>query len=246
MNDINYIVFIAIVVVLILLTMVTGIVYLAQKALREKDANLFKRIIETQELEQERIGRDLHDEIGPKVAGIASMMAVFQHKSEKPQEIETIGKYLAELRKEIRSISHNLVSPTFKQMGLVNALEDLCSKLETPGISVNFSVASDFQKIKEFESFQIYRIATELILNAIKHSGGSVIKVRLYQDVKHFTLSVMDNGNGVIEVINERSGLGIQSIRSRIDYFEGGLHFKQVNPKGINALVSIALKKLVK
>ena len=123
--------------------------------------------------------------------------------------------------KEVRTISHNLLPPSLKDFGLTIALEDLCHKIEQSGQNITFSSFQMNERIELVLELGLYRIAQELINNAIKHANASEIHVQLINHGDMLMLMVEDNGTGFSVKEVDEKGIGLRNIGSRVKSLKG-------------------------
>ncbi len=188
------------------------IVYYTQQKLKEKQAQLYKAVIEAQELEQQRIGRDLHDEVGPLLTLLKFSLEKYGDETQESKEL--ITKAIA----NVRSAAHNLMPPDITKYGLVSSLEKLCqnfnSKTKT---DISFVARITEIKIHNWYNIHLYRIVAELITNALKHAEANQIVVQLKVKDHHLQISIMDDGIGLDGSKSDlNDGIGWQNIKHRL------------------------------
>ena len=249
MTDLTYIALVAVLVICLLGIITTTVVLLNRRALRKKDRETFNKLLETQAAEQERIGRDLHDSLGPHLAGIQALLQS-KIREDMPQTkpwIEQSTQLLDSAIEQLRSISHNLVSLEFKEQGLEKALQSLCERLTTTKQNIAFVCQIDTQTITETKAQQVYKIAAELLLNANKHSKATSISLSLKQVNDMLLLACQDNGCGMIPSslsTHKQIGSGLQNIKTRVQYLSGQMDISDAEPQGTRVQVQMPLSLL--
>jgi len=95
-------------------------------------------------------------------------------------------------------------------------------------------------KIKE----NFYRIFQEALNNAVKHSGATVVDVLLKQDANFLALEIRDNGRGFTRINpgTEDHGLGLYTIRERVELLGGIIRIKSSDKIGTNIFIEVPLK----
>lgn len=178
-------------------------------------------LVVAREEERRRIRRDLHDGLGPALAGVAfGIDAVRNTLSRNPQE--TDGS-LAQLKREVqvaiadvRRLVDNLRPPALDQLGLVPALEEYAARLSERGaleVSVCAPVLPNFPAAVEVAA---YRIATEALTNAARHSGGGRATVAFGLADGTLRLEVLDDGVGLPTQHDPRGhGVGLAAMAER-------------------------------
>lgn len=191
------------------LGLVTSSVAVALQATQYRDA-----IVSTREEERRRLGRELHDGVGPVLTGVI-LTADAARRLAPTDGVRTAG-LLDELRQqataavdEIRRLATQLRPPVLDSLGLVGALEQHATMLAPLVVSVSGSVGS----LPAAVEVAAYRIATEALTNVVHHSSASAATVSLRSAPSGLRLVVEDNGrphNG-----SWVSGVGLTSMRER-------------------------------
>ena len=107
-------------------------------------AGVSGKLIEAQEQERRRIARELHDDIGQRLALLAIELAQLQQRSSYPSEFpERIGKLqllTSEIAADIQSLSHELHSSRLQYLGLAAALRGFCQEFsQQQKVEVHFN-----------------------------------------------------------------------------------------------------------
>lgn len=192
----------------------------------QKEVEVMQAMIDGEELERKRIARELHDGIGSKLSALKIMLNRIQPNT-NTREIIQINELLSTSINELRQVSYNLVPESLSNLGLVNALSDLCHLLHSDTIKIEFQTFGISHDIPVSIQINIYRIVQELINNALKHSECSEILVSCTQNENTFFISVEDNGKGFnIENLNAKSGLGLKNLKSRVEMLKGVYNFE--------------------
>lgn len=178
-------------------------------------------LVAAREEERRRIRRDLHDGLGPALAGIAfGLDAARNTLAANP---EATAATLAELKAEVhasiadvRRLVYELRPPALDQLGLVPALEQYAARLAERGvldISVSAPVLPPLPAAVEVAA---YRIATEALTNAARHSGARHTSVSFTVNDANLRLEVADDGVGLPARRDSRgTGLGLAAMAER-------------------------------
>jgi glucose-6-phosphate-specific signal transduction histidine kinase len=199
--------------------------------------HLARRNIEIQELEKQRISRELHDEFGQQLTALKTNAQILTNV----KEAESSEKYLA----KINSISDdlycslkNMVSilrPTLlDQFGLRVSLEDgdIKEAVVNAGIHYTCNIDIDEKLIADEVAIAIYRISQEATNNTIKHAQAKNISIVLNQLNDLISLSIEDDGIGYdLNAIEHKSGHGLSIIKERVISLGGVL---KINSEKIN------------
>jgi two-component system, NarL family, sensor kinase len=169
-----------------------------------------QHIVELREEERRRIRRDLHDGLGPALAGV--VFGLDAARNSLARDPAGVDAALAELKTElqasigdVRRLVYDLRPPALDQLGLVPALEEYAARLgERGALQVSVS-APPMPELPAAVEVAAYRIATEALTNAARHSGALSTFVTFDVTDVQLRLSVVDDGGG----INGHRGTGI-------------------------------------
>jgi PAS domain S-box-containing protein len=206
-------------------------------------------IHEAQEQERFRISRDLHDGLGQLLTGISYSL----QQSETSREI---GSYTAEMLQtqintaiqESKNIAQNLTPIVLKDFGLPAAIENLVQRsnqLDQTFFSFN-SYSFDARIDTRLEK-SLFRICQEAVNNIMKHAEASKATIELYKVEDMIVLVVEDNGKGFDPKTTDRndqvSGVGLISMKERVDAFGGEFTIHSEPGKGAELLVEMPCRK---
>lgn len=212
-----------------------------QKALITEKEKGLKAIISVTEQERKRISKDLHDGIGQKLTalrfGLINLKAKFSDK-DLQAEVDGIAKEFSQSAEELRHISHQMMPRALMEQGLVQALEDLMeSTFKYSEIDYSFDYFKVEKRYNEQIEVSMYRIAQELLNNALKHAQASEIHLQLMELEGSLILIVEDNGKGFKDAQNK--GQGLYNIKSRLDVLKGIVNYEPGPQTGMLATVKI-------
>ncbi|TZF86317.1 tetratricopeptide repeat protein (plasmid) [Pedobacter sp. BS3] len=177
-----------------------------------------KAVFDGEQQERIRIARDLHDSIGQMLSVVKMNLSTAENTDNKT--LQLVDKTIA----EVRNISHNLI-PEELNFGLVNAIEDMCSKINTGDQPcVKLHIAPDIRGIKFLRQneLSIYRIVQEVLGNMLKHANATEITLEIEKINQNIQISIKDNGQGFdTEKISQSNGLGWKNISARVNLLDG-------------------------
>lgn len=216
---------------------ITTFVYLANRKIFAKE--LERRILEidykrkigaeisfAQEKERERIAKDLHDEIGNKLAVLnfnlhllKSSETVAAEHSELISQLIYVNKSATE---SSRKIVHDLMPPVLENYGFEEAVRRLVNNFKNNlEIQLLFNNL-DFSVAKNEYALQLYRILQELLSNTVKHSDATKVEISFFDRNKTAYCKFLDNGRGFdMNGTNKKNSFGLKNIRSRIEMLNG-------------------------
>ncbi len=214
--------------------------------------NMLEASVESQEIVRRQIGGDLHDDIGTLLSATRLSLAQVgkQLKIAKIDydQFEHVNQLLLEAMTNVRSISKDLMPSTLDEFGLVVALRDLVSKFEkNQKIKVLFnneSTISDEFVIEKKKELVFFRVAQELLNNAIKHAKATEVMILLKVSFENLILIVQDNGVGfdINQIKNDpQKGLGLKNIEGRMSVIDGDVNFESTIGEGSITMISVKL-----
>lgn len=203
---------------------------------KERDMQLesIRALLEGEEKERSRIARDLHDGLGGMLTSLKlklSPIAEVNKWERTPEKLSRIAVPIDNTLEELRRISRNMAPPTLMQFGLEVALNDLCQSLGTDGTKIEFQPIGIQSTIQEKDQLVIYRIAQELLTNAVKHAEATHVLLQCSQNNHLFLLTVEDNGKGISSGSNIK-GMGLKNIEHRVRYMNGRMDISAERGKG--------------
>ena len=160
---------------------------------------LLRASLLSQEKERNRIGKDLHDEVGVMLTTAKMYLNHLSADKEekefyrlKNKTVELMGETIASMRR----ISHGLRPVVLERLGLENAVSNLVDQIEGSGaLSVSFSAELQEGMDKEFQ-LNWYRIIQELINNTVKHARATHISLHLQANGDEVTLHYEETASG--------------------------------------------------
>lgn len=167
------------------------------------------RVLAAQENERLRIARELHDEIGQTLTAVALRAEhAAQRAGNEHPELAELAETVQRSLGDVRRISLELRPGALDELGLVNALISLCTRVsDQSGIRVHRALQAPAPEMSPEVELAIYRIAQEALTNVMRHSHASEATVSLGCESGDLVLSVTDDGRGLPVQINEGGGL---------------------------------------
>ncbi|MGB7116522.1 MAG: sensor histidine kinase [Anaerolineales bacterium] len=184
--------------------------------------------------ERNRLARDLHDGVKQQVFATAMQLGTARALIE--QDAKAAEKHLDEAEQlarqaqtELTAIIRELYPATLESKGLAPAIEeqiDDWSRLNK--ISVKVRISDDCSLAKEVEQ-TIFRVTQEALSNIAKHSQATHVEVELACDQNEVSITISDNGKGFDVDTVEGKGVGLRSMRERVEAL-GGDFMVESNP----------------
>ena len=201
-------------------------------------ANVSRKLIEAQEQERTRIGRELHDDIGQRLALLAIELQQLHEDSLSLPEVRSrmgeLQKQISEIATDIQSLSHELHSAKLEYLGIAAAMRGFCKEFaEQQKVEIDFNAHDVPSPLSPEISLCLFRVLQEALHNSAKHSGVRHFEVRLWGTSDEIHLTVKDSGAGFDrEAAKESRGLGLISMEERLKLLKGTLSIESQPKRG--------------
>jgi two-component system, NarL family, sensor histidine kinase UhpB len=173
-----------------------------------------RRALAAQEAERKRIALELHDEVGQTLTAIALRAErAAGDPASQPDALAEIAEQVLRSLEDVHRIGRELRPEALDDLGLVNALIALCSRLDRPGsLRVRRELEWDLPALSAERELVIYRVAQEALTNVLRHAQASQVTVSLRATAGEVVLEVRDDGRGL--PVHVREG-GLTGMRER-------------------------------
>jgi PAS domain S-box-containing protein len=196
-----------------------------------------KQVLEAEERERMRLGRDIHDGLGQELTGIHFKVQALQSAIGK-QNFSAAKNLAREVQdlvvksvSTIRDLSRGLTPLILLNEGLNESLNSLVEHTgSTCPVKVSFQ-GDPITGLTVDEQRQFFYIAREAINNAVKHSGAAAIEVRLKSTPQGCELTIKDDGRG-FDPGKIKRGLGMNTMQYRSDIINGELEIRSRRGEG--------------
>jgi len=197
-----------------------------------------RKLVESQEQERTRIGRELHDDISQRLAMLTvevdDLSETFPvSPSERNARLGTLRQRLVDISTAVQALSQQLLSSNLDVIGLPAAMRGFCRDFAV-GRKVDIQFESDEISCSPPDdvSLCLLRILQEALHNAAKHSRVRQFDVRLACSNNELDLWVSDQGTGFdLERAMKSGGLGLTSMRERVRLINGTISIDS-KPRG--------------
>jgi PAS domain S-box-containing protein len=218
-----------------------------RKRAEEALSTIGRRLIEAHEEERTWIGRELHDDINQKLAMLAIEMDAWKQEASRDKFSEHLShaqKRIMDLSMDVQALSHRLHSSKLEYLGLVVAAGSFCKEVsEKAKVDVQFSHSAVPSTMPKDVSLCLFRVLQEALQNAIKYSGVTHFHVNLRGTSDGVELTVSDDGKGFDEHEEfSRQGLGLISMRERLQMVHGALEIKTQTGAGTTIFARVPLQ----
>jgi PAS domain S-box-containing protein len=199
---------------------------LMMRDVTEKMANEkanFLAAFAAEEKERARFSRELHDGLGPLLSTLKIYLEIHYSNPSDPEIRNRIDQTLNESIKTVKEVSNNLSPYILDNMGLTKAIRSFIEKVKFgTNLEINFNSNLENRLSNEME-ISIYRFASELVNNTLKHAQATKIDLRIEPHNKELTIYYHDNGKGfdLVDPNIKTKGIGLHNMKSRIQHLGG-------------------------
>lgn len=216
--------------------------------LKKKDIEIEKErkklltsFINGQEMERQRLSRDLHDSLGQSILAVKIKLQQLNglEYAKDQSIIQEIQKLLAETIQEIRVISNDLMPPVLETFGIEEALQNLFKEtMKQSGIQFSFRIENISHELAREHQIYIYRIFQEIVNNILKHSFAHAVEIHIFEHQSQLIIEVNDNGRG-FDMNHVSKGNGLININERVELLSGHWHINSQLGKGTQIHIEI-------
>ncbi|MCP3955882.1 MAG: response regulator, partial [Desulfobacterales bacterium] len=213
--------------------------------------SLTQDLLKAQELERQRIARELHDNVAQNLGALKlSFETLFDKNPEVSAEIrQTVAEFsvrLSDAISKVRNMSYNMQPLSLEQLGLSHAVDSFCDDYaQTSSMSVDCSYAG-FEKLTlNFDTqINIYRFVQEAMNNVHKHAAARNVKVRLIVSHPDLIIRIEDDGKGfdvknrMAQALHEKR-MGLRSMQERVTLLNGHLEIQSQKNRGTKIVARI-------
>ena len=196
-----------------------------------------------QEAERRRVAQELHDEIGQTLTAVTiqAERAADGDPALAPQALGRVADAVRGSLDEVRRIARELRPEALDDLGLVNALIALCTRVGAEdGPLVKRELQGKLPALSSDVELVVYRIAQESLTNALRHSDAGSATVSLAADAHTLTLRVVDDGKGMPAQLPGGTA-GIAGMRERALLVGGRLSIESRPGKGTEVRLEVPL-----
>ena len=241
---------------LFLLVLIVSIIFYTKKLAKEKEINhsqklkeiaqqeelkITKAILEGEEKERERVGKDLHDGLGGMLAGVKINFSAWASQNLEPENKQNFNQILNQLDHsvtELRNIARNLMPESLLKFGLETALKDLSEFYTRKDLHIDFQPIDINTNLPLAVQINIFRIVQEILANAVKHSEAENILLQCSQSEKVFLITIEDDGKGFSQDSSQTKSMGLHNLKTRVDYLKGTM---EINSDDEGTAINIEL-----
>jgi signal transduction histidine kinase len=202
-----------------------------------------RRLVTLQEEERRRIRRDLHDGLGPALAGLTFTIDAARNLApsdlaEADELLASAGEQTQTLIADVRRLIYGLRPPTLDELGLIASLRPLVSRVSSPRTRLVVDAPDPLPQLEAAVEVSAYRIVQEALTNVSRHAHATNCTIQLALEPMALLIEVSDDGCGFTE---HRIGVGLNAMRERAAELGGTCEI--VSAPGAGTTVSVRLPR---
>lgn len=206
-----------------------------------------RKLLSISEETQQRIGRELHDDLGQHLTGVAFMSEVLFQKlkdarSDEMQDAAKITALVNEAMSRTRLLAHGLYPAELSEKGLCRMMGKFAEHMEgIYQIECDFFCQPGCQIDDPDVAINLFRITQEAVTNAVKHGHAKHIALRLTTSLSdRLQVEILDDGCGIADAnAKEGSGLGMRTMRYRAELIGASFEVAARDSGGTRVAVSL-------
>ena len=209
---------------------------------RERMRWLTRQVVTAQEEERHRVSQELHDEAGQALTALKITLDLLHSDLQLPpgplrEQIESATDLADNTMENIRLLARGLRPPELDAVGLDGTLEGFCREFaELTRLSIDYA-GLEIPGLPDTVNISMYRFVQEALTNVAKHAQANRVLVELRRDADTVSLSVTDDGRGLVPSIETPEspypkGIGLLGMQERFEVLGGRLEIKSKPGEG--------------
>jgi signal transduction histidine kinase len=188
-----------------------------------------EQVVTAREEERSRLSRELHDNIGPTLAGtrlqVESVRATLPPDYAGIALLDRAVEGIDEALRTLRRVVHGLRPPELDALGLSGALKELAVFLSGPSLRVETALPQDLTLLSKRVEVAAYRIVAEALTNVVRHAQATRAEITVRLDDGCLLVEVTDNGTGVPADAGKH-GMGMRFMAQRAREIAGTFSYR--------------------
>jgi signal transduction histidine kinase len=183
-----------------------------------------EQVVTAREEERSRLSRELHDNVGPTLAGTRMQIEVFRTKlpADFPAThvLDRAVQGIDDALRTLRRVVHGLRPPELDALGLSGALRELAVFLSGPSLKVEATLPTDLAPLSKQVEVAAYRIVAEALTNVVRHAQATRAEITMTLVDGRLEVEVCDDGVGVPPNPG-KNGMGLRFMAQRAQEIAG-------------------------
>lgn len=211
----------------------------------EHQKELLTTQIEIQSQTMQKLGREIHDNIGQKLtlASLYTQQLAFENKAPNITEnIENISNIINQSLVELRELSKTLTNNFIDNNSIYDLIKAECDKINgLKACEINFEINDENLDISYQLKVILFRIIQEFTQNSMKHSKCKNIAIILNRNENELDLTINDDGIGFNQDDQVINGIGLVNMQKRIKILNGTYNLKSIIDTGTELKVKLPI-----
>ena len=211
-----------------------------------REQKLLETKLQAEEEQRSQIGRDLHDGVGQMLAYMKVYIGLVKANHEfGDKEIAELEKTVDKTLQQVRTLSRTLAPPSIRDLGLRDAIVELVESyaiLERPKFHLKIYPNQQNRRLKMEQKIMVYRVLQELISNTFKYADADNVRIKFSFVHNNLLFEYQDDGKG-FDLKHVRKGVGLESIRSRLEFYKGSVKYSTSPGHGMTAVIMLPVEE---
>jgi signal transduction histidine kinase len=188
-----------------------------------------EQVVTAREEERSRLSRELHDNVGPTLAG--TRMQIEAVRTKLPADLGAVGlmdrviQGIDDALRTLRRVVHGLRPPELDALGLSGALRELAVFLSGPSLKVEATLPAELSPLSKQVEVAAYRIVAEALTNVVRHAQATRAEITVTLTGNRLAVEVADDGVGIPPDAG-RNGMGMRFMAQRAREIDGEFTFE--------------------
>jgi len=222
----------------------------ANRQLEERNQDvqeLVEALTRAEETERQRLSELLHEDLQQLLQAVRMKAGTLSELGDFPEgqreRLDDLQERVAEAIEVTRGLSARFAPPIGNQP-LARTLEWLASKMEEIyGLTVRLDAEEEAEVSNETLKTLLYRVVRELLFNVVKHAETDEARLSLARTEHRLRMVVEDEGRGFVPEAGLESGLGLTSVRKRIEDLDGSVKIASQPGVGTRVFIEVPSRK---
>jgi signal transduction histidine kinase len=218
------------------------LIFLVQKKriqLQHQQIESAKKIIDAEENEKAKIGKDFHDITGQKFSSFSGYIENMEFPDDHSKS--TILSLVQDLKETVRDMSHRMNRTWLERFTLAQSIHGLCNDIvKMTHLNLEFQAPDEYPAIPKETNIHIFRIIQELLSNAVKHAPRSKVELDISFSTDYLILTYNDDGPGFSKE-KDNNGVGLCNLFERIKLLKGRIELNTTPGFGTYYSIKIPL-----
>jgi signal transduction histidine kinase len=204
-----------------------------------------RRVVQAQELERQRLARELHDETGQALTSILlGLKPLEEALADHPARaaLAELREHVVSALQDVRRLAVELRPAVLDDFGLVPALERLTDGFaEQSEVRIDFHSALGELRLPSEVETTLYRVVQEALTNIVKHADAHNISVSIARRASTVAAVIEDDGAGFDPRAVREEAVGLLGMRERLSFVDGRLEIESRSGAGTTIVAEVPL-----